>query len=525
MALFDYIRSRGLMPPKQAATTRDVPQSRITRAARVAGRAIRSAFQFNAAGFDRLNESWTATALPADWIITRNYRTLVARSREQAMNNDYARAFLRMCAQNIVGPKGILMKAAFKKADGTHDADVNRALKDAWEKWGHKNTADVAGKKSWRAVQRLLVKSAAQDGEFFLRIVTGKDAGPWGFAVQVIDPLRVPIDYNVDRYNGRNFIRHGIEFNRFGRPVNYHLSTVDDGEAEYEYAGVGYVTVPAEEMVHGFMEDLVGQKRGLPWMATALFRMRNMGAFEDAAIVNARVGASKMGFIQWKEGESPDFEEGDEPGLEFDAEPGSFNVLPEGAEMKEWLPQYPSGEFLPVFKTLLRGASAGFGVSYNNLASDLEGVNFSSIRQGTLDEREHWKELQEWLIESAVQPVQEAWLRYSLLKGRIKVKGKPLSPAILDELQDSISWQPRRWQWIDPTADVNAAVESKNNLLTSAGRIIREWGGDPDEVFADIAADIKAMQAAGIDEKYILASMGEALVPPPVAAEGSHPNS
>jgi lambda family phage portal protein len=524
--MFDFIRSRGLMPARAVEMPSTTPPSRPARALRAAGRAIRSAMQFNAAGFDRLNASWTGTALPADWIITRNYRPLVARSREQAMNNDYARAFLRMCSQNIVGPKGITMKAAFQKADGSHDADTSRALKAAWEQWGHKSTADVAGKKSWRAIQRLLVKSAVQDGEFFLRIVTGKDAGKWGFAVQVIDPLRVPVDYNVDRYNQSNFIRHGIEFTRFGRPVAYHLSTVDDGEAEYEYAGVGYTTVPADQMVHGFLEDLVGQKRGLPWMATALFRMRNMGAFEDAAIINARVGASKMGFVQWKEGQAPEFEDGDDPtSLEFDAEPGSFNVLPEGAEMKEWLPQYPSGEFLPVFKTLLRGASAGFGVSYNNLASDLEGVNFSSIRQGTLDEREHWKELQEWLIEDAIQPVQEAWLRYSLLKGRIKVKGKPLSPALLDELQGAISWQPRRWQWIDPTADVNAAVESKNNLLTSAGRIIREWGGDPDEVFADIAADIKAMEAAGIDEKYILASMGQALAPPPVASEGSHPNS
>jgi lambda family phage portal protein len=260
-------------------------------------------------------------------------------------------------------------------------------------------------------------------------------------------------------------------------------------------------------------------------MATALFRLRHVIGFEDAAIINARVGASKMGFLQWRDGQAPDWEDGDEPDMEIDAEPGAFPVLPDGAELKEWLPQYPSGEFLPVMKTLLRGATSGMGVAYNNLANDLEGVNFSSIRQGTLDEREHWKELQEWLTEDLVQPVFEAWLRYSLLKGRIKVNGKPLSPVLFAAIKKAVSWQPRRWQWIDPTADVNAAVESKNNLLTSAGRIIREWGGDPAEVFADIAADIKAMEAAGIAEKYILASMGQALAPTQAASEGAHPNS
>ncbi|KWI69670.1 phage portal protein [Burkholderia ubonensis] len=521
MGLFDFIRSRGVVPAKRA----QVPDSRPAQAMRAAARAIRSAFEFKAAAGGRLTGGWSATTVPADWIITRNLRPLVARSREQCMNNDYAKSFLRLCRQNIVGQNGVVMKAAFKKPRGGMDAEVNAALRGAWAKWGHKKNASVTGKRSWAAIQRQCVQSAAQDGEFFVRIVTGADAGPWGFSLQVIDPLRVPIDYNVDQYNHKNFIRHGIEFTQYGRPVAYHLTTVDEGEAEYQYGGVGYVRVPADEMVHGFIEDLVGQKRGLPWMATALFRLNHMAGFEDAAIINARVGASKMGFVQWQEGRAPEFDDGDEPGLEFDAEPGTFPVLPDGAELKEWLPQYPAGEFLPVYKTLLRGASAGMGVAYNNLANDLENVNFSSIRQGTLDEREHWKEMQEWLIEDLIQPVFEAWLRYSLLKGRIKAgNGTPLSAALLEKLTDAVTWQPRRWQWIDPTADVEAAINSMNALLASPGQIIRDWGNDPSEVWAEIAADIKAMREAGIPEQYIMGLLAGKLASP-TASEGAHPNS
>lgn len=519
MALFDFIRSRGLMP----ARTPEVQQQsdhRPARAMRAAARAIRSAFQFNAAGFDRLNGGWNAHALPADWIITRNLRPLVARSREQCMNNDYAKSFLRLCRQNVVGPNGVVLKMAFKKPRGGLDAATNEAVKAGWAEWGHKKNASVTGKRSWAAIQRQCVQSAAQDGEFFVRMIYGADAGPWGFSLQVIDPLRVSIDYNVDEWNNKNFIRHGIEFNRYGRPVAYHLTTVDEGEAEYQYAGVGYVRVPAEEMIHGYLEDLVGQKRGLPWMATALFRMRHMAGFEDAAIINARIGASKMGFIQWQQGEAPDFDEGEEPQMEFDAEPGAFPVLPEGAELKEWLPQYPAGDFLPVYKTLLRGATAGMGVAYNNLANDLEGVNFSSIRQGTLDEREHWKELQEWLIEDLVQPVFEAWLKYSLLKGRIP----GVSPALFVPLAKAAGWQARRWQWIDPTADVDAAINSMNALLKSPGQIIREWGDDPTEVWGEFAADIQAMKDAGIPEQYIMGLLSGKLATP-TASEGQHPNS
>src|SRR5690606_11543503 len=192
-------------------------------------------------------------------------------------------------------------------------------------------------------------------------------------------------------------------------------------EATYYQGGKKYVEIPAEQIVHLFRTEMVGQKRGLPWTATSLFRAKHLGAFEEAAVVNARVGAAKMGFIQWEEGFGPKFEDGEDV-PEIDAEAGVFETLPEGARLEKWEPQFPSGELAIFSKHMLRGMAAGFGVPYNELAADLEGVNFSSIRQGTLDSREHWKELQEWLIEQLVHPVFEAWLERALLGGKIKTK-------------------------------------------------------------------------------------------------------
>jgi lambda family phage portal protein len=267
-----------------------------------------------------------------------------------------------------------------------------------------------------------------------------------------------------------------------------------------------YHRIPAEEIIHGFLPEMVGQKRGLPWMATGLFRMKQLVGFENAAIVNARIGASKMGVIQWKEGRGPDLDDEELETFEMTAEPGEFPVLPEGAELHEWNPQYPSGEFATFNKAMLRGIAAGFGVLYNNLANDLEHVNFSSIRQGTLDEREHWKEMQEWLIEALIQPVFEAWLPRALLGGHITVKGRPLKAERIDRYS-VVSWQPRRWQWIDPRADVDAAIAAKNQMLLSPGQIIREQGRDPSDVWREIAADIEEMKAAGIPEEFIKAAI------------------
>lgn len=453
--------------------------------------------------------------MTADQVILRNQRTLVARSREQAQNNDYARAFLRMVRQNVVGPHGPLLQAAVKMASGKLDNPANEALEEAWSTWGEAENCDVTGKRSWRAIVRSVVNDTAKDGEFFVRMIYGRDAGPWGFALQTIDPQRCPVDMTEPARGDGSFVMHGIRFNRYGRPLAYAFRATSEGEADFFYGGNNYQWIPAEEIIHGFIEDMQGQKRGLPWMATSLFRMRHMNGMEDAAVVNARVGAAKMGFIQWKDGYGPELEDGEEV-PEIDAEAGVFETLPEGAEVVKWDPQYPNGEFAPFTKHMLRGMAAGMGVPYNELAADLEGVNFSSIRQGTLDSREHWKELQEWLVEVFVSRVYRAWLSVALLSGRIVTSaGRPLPPARIDRYQ-KVTWQSRRWDWIDPRADTQSAIDRKNNMLTSPSTIIREQGKDPMVVWNETARDMRSMVdalvAEGFDqskaEELVMLSMG-----------------
>lgn len=468
---------------------------------------------FTGASVDRFGTAWGTQPLTADDVINKNQRTLVARTREQAANNDYAKKYLRLCRNNIVGPKGVLLQAKSQDNTGKLDTQANEAIELAFDSWGHKANCDVTGKLSWRGIQAACINSAAKDGEFMVRMVFGADAGPWGFSLQMLDPQRCPVDMVEDRLPNGGFIRQGIEFNRFGRAMAFYFSTVDESDENYRWAGRDFVRIPAAEILHGFLDDMVGQKRGLPWMATSLFRMRHLGGMEEAALINARAGANKMGFIEWDEGTGDAWDEDDD--LIIDSEPGEFQVLPSGARVKDWSPQYPNGEFAVFTKQMLRGMASGMGVPYNDLASDLEGVNFSSIRQGTLDSRENWKELQEWLIENLHQPVFEAWLPRALLAGRINVKGRSLKPERIDRYS-AVEWQPRRWAWIDPSADVAAAEKSKNNMLQSPGRIIREGGSDPDTVWKETASDVKRMIDAYISqgiskemaEKLVMQSMG-----------------
>ncbi|MNS92675.1 hypothetical protein D3C72_1268180 [compost metagenome] len=166
---------------------------------------------------------------------------------------------------------------------------------------------------------------------------------------------------------------------------------------------------------------------------------------------------------------------------------------------------------------------------YNELAADLEGVNFSSIRQGTLDSRESWKDKQQWLIEGFYQRIFNAWLPRALLSGRIKVRGKAVS-AVNVAKYSAVEWQARRWDWIDPNADMKAAEGRKNNLLASPSSIIREQGKDPLAVWTETARDmrsmVEALEAEGFPadkaQEMVLLSMGrQPDKPTPPAAQGN----
>jgi lambda family phage portal protein len=470
-------------------------------------RPMRASRSYDAAITDRLTANWTTTPLTADQVIERNQRILVARSREEAQKNDYMKNFLRLCNQNIVGHRGFSLQAQTRLKNGELDRSANEAIEAWWRRWQRPENCDITGKRSFRRICKAAVQSAAKDGEFMIREIRGAAAGPMRYALQVLDPQRCPVDYNIERMAGGRFVRQGIEFSREGRPLAFYFMRGDPGHSAYTFNGSSLDRVPADEIIHGFLEDLIGQRRGLPWAATSLWRLHMLGGFEKAALTSAKAGASVGGFFEWDEGYGPEpDDEGEDEDLYIEAEGGVFQELPPGARMKEYKSQYPTGEFGPFQKAMLRGAGAGMGVAYVSFANDLEGVNFSSIRQGVLDERDHWMDLQEWLIETLIDRCYQNALEPSLLLGLVVGGGVRLRPENIARYRN-VYWQGRRWAWVDPTKDVKAEIDAKNNLLTAPSEIIRRRGDDPDTTWRTYAADIKAMRNAGVPDQFIMAAV------------------
>ena len=445
----------------------------------------------NAANTGRLEGNWSTTPTTPDAIIFQEWIKLVARSREQCQNNDHARKFIQLVRDNVAGPDGFNLNAQIKDPDGKMDILASKAIEQAYEVWSRKGNFDVTGVLSRADMERLVASTWAQDGEYLLVFRYGKEAGPYGFAVQAIDPMLLhPMQF--EKLANGNHVRHGIEFNQYNRPVAYWIRQQEEMQIGYTVGfGQKYEVIPAENVCHGFVSELVGQKRGLPQTRTALWRMKMVQGFEDAAVTNARVSASAMGFFR-----DPDADPDAGEDLPMEGEPGTFHNIA-NKEFVSWNPQFPSGDFEPFMKSCLRSISAGLGVSYNNLASDLEGVNFSSIRQGALDEREVWKGIQKWLTKSLCVPIYEKWLEYALLSEKILINGKPLRYDRIEKYK-AIEFQGRRWAWIDPSVDVAAAEKLLALKLRSRTSIMQEMGQDSEDTWEQISREQDEMDKLGV---------------------------
>lgn len=446
---------------------------------------------YEAASTDRLTASWTTAPTSPDQLIATSLRISKARAREQSRNNDYVKRYLGLLSSNVVGPVGVVMQARTKSANGQPDKPANAALEAGWREWSRREHCDIAQRLNWVKIQQLLVKTVATDGEFLVRIIRGRVAGKWGFALQPLDTELLDVSYNR-KMAGGGFIKFGIEFNQFLRPIAYHLVQQDPSADTYAYGGKRYVRVPAADILHDFIPTQVGQKRGITMMATALMRLNMLKGYEDAAVVNARVGAAKMGV--WEDvADVEDLagvaDDKDAAGnYLMDADPGGFFEAPPGKKLSSWDPQYPHDQFGEFVKATLRGIASGLDINYNSLANDLEGVSFSSIRAGVLEDRETWKALQIWWIDSFCRPVYEQWLPMALLTGNLRVGRGSLDPLREDKYRQ-VSWQPRRWAWVDPLKDQQANKLAIDEGLTSRSQVIRDQGMDPDEVWAEIESD------------------------------------
>jgi lambda family phage portal protein len=458
--------------------------SRVARLWRRADPPRRAQRGFAAARLDRFTAEWLAVSKSINEELRTDLDRLRQRGRELTNNNDYARKFRGMVENNIIGPGGVRLQARIEDAPGRPDRMANDAVETAWEEW--QRECDLAGRMHFRDLCENLVGGLPSDGEFLVRMVRGADAGNrFNFALQVIDVDRIDTHYN-GTYEGRRVIM-GVEVDGYDRALAVHVLSVHPSEA----AGSARQRerVPMENLIHGFKVERAGQVRGIPWMAPGMLSLHHLGGFMLSALLAAEHGANHFGFFLTPDGQPPIGLPDETTGQTIStSQPGTFDTLPTGYDFKPFDSKYPSETFGPFVKTALQRVATGWRVAYVSLANDLDGVNYSSIRSGVLEERDRWAADQEWFTKVFMEPVYRAWLDMALLSGAVVASnGSPL-PATKKTKFMAHEWQPRRWEWVDPQGDIAAKILMVKAGLMAPQDLAAAMGYDFEDTIKAIAA-------------------------------------
>lgn len=457
-------------------------QTRLSGAARSVQTPARSKRSYGGAQFGRTTADWVSTSSSADTELVSSLRTLRNRSRQLCRDNEYAKSAKRTIMLNVVG-RGVSLQAQVKKRRGDlFDDKINDSIEALWV---HSMTAQrihTGGKLSWARLLQMVIEGVFESGEVLVRIVRqkfGNSRVP--FALEIIESDQIVETFSGKSGDNGNEIRMGVEVDQWQRPVAYWMYPRHPGDTMVSatVAGQSYVRVPADDIIHVARFERPYQTRGVPWMHATLLKLRHMGGYEEAEIVAARASAAIMGFRQKPEVDIPgdgadDADDVMDGERVTDMAPGVIMDLEPGETFTGFNPSRPNAALDPFMRYMLRSVAAGVGCSYESLSRDYSQSNYSSSRLALLDDRDLWRTLQDWLIETLCQPIYERWLEMAVLSGALNLPAYETSP----EIYQAIRWAPRGWAWVDPVKEGSAARSDVRSGFRTLADVHAEQGDD-----------------------------------------------
>jgi lambda family phage portal protein len=450
--------------------------------------------RYNSAKVDRTTSDWLPSSQTTNMQLRYDLKRLRERSRDMAKNDPYAKKYFRLVKSNVIG-KGITLQVKTSDKTLKSDAVLTSKIEAKFREWGKKKNCTLSGKLSWLGVQQLFVTHLARDGEVVLRVVS-TSKNKFGIGLKFYSPQWLDEMYN-DTLPGGNRVIMSVEVDDDDMPVAYWL-TQPAGEYQRRNTTRYRTRVPASEIIHRFLinED-EDQARGVPWLHASMLRLKNLDGYEEAEIIAARIEACQMGFAIPPKDEisehNAEDDDGNEIQIEESVEPGVIRELPAGYDFKTFDPKHPNANAEGFKKGTLRGVAAGAEISYHTLVGDLEAVNYSSAKIGSLDDRDVWTDLQEFTIEALCEPVYEKWLESAFLNGVLDISLKDY------ERIKEPTFRARGWTWVEPFKEAQAHVIGLQYKMESLTDILAERGIDIQDFFATIKKERELAKDYDID--------------------------
>ena len=454
---------------------------------------------FDAARFSRELAEWHWDGGWENTDVLGSLPTIRARSREMAKNSPLYARFIQLMRENVVG-EGFRFKALphLRGEDPTTlDKDAARNLEYHWWRWCRNPYLVDAGRRlTLTQMLMLAVENWARDGEAFLLLDLSAQ-NRYGISLRIIRADCIDETVNFTTSTGR-VVRGGIEFDAdTGAPTAYYFNgECSDVTSTVYYRGKPRMRIDARYVIHLYERHDAGQVRGVPLGYAALVPLKMLEQYTREELTAARHEACTVGVF-----ESP-YAQGDPVANVSDKSKnqarqmirsGQELWLPSGYKYSSHTPSHPNRGWVDYSVGLQRLISTGLGVDFSELTGN--GADTISVvaRQAMLRTREMYKTRQGAVISLVLDRLWYAWLRSFL---RLSISGD-LTQDDFDRLGDH-DFQGRRWGWVEPTAEVNAAAIAVAHGWRTDAEVAAEFGNDIDDDITEAERIKAAKEQAGL---------------------------
>ena len=462
----------------------------------------RAGADYDAASADRLNYNWAAVNQAAELGNAPDRDTVRGRARDLERNADVAKAIIAAFVRNVIGG-GIKLQAR------TDNNKLNKQIEELFTEWCRPRNCDVTGRQSFQELMRMaVVRKKVDGGILFLKCYTPHGILP--FKLQALEVDELAVDQTEPSAIG-NYVVNGIEVDEYRRPVGYWIN-------KYDLNGIGTglpkaAFFPADKVIFYAQYTRPSQIREMSDIAATITRIRDMNQFVEAVSQKARMESCFGLAIKKKTpvGGGPQVAMRSAKNAidektkykNFQIAPGMLLQLALDEEVETINPTNSGSNAADFLRVQQRLAGAGQGVSYEAASRDLSQVNYSSARQGLIEDEITYAEERERLIDTVMSEVYTTFLFSAELAKMLDI------PAIWqgDRQWFKHEWVPAPRRWIDPLKEANA-----NRIALQTGekpfkQLAAEAGRDWQEQIDDIVEVQKYAMSKGLDLMAAIANV------------------
>ena len=447
---------------------------------------------YDAASYDRPNVNWRVINESAEMTDRVSRDIIRARARDLERNSDIMNSVTGAYKRNVFG-------AGYRLRAASGYEELDQKLEKLWKIWCKKQNCDVTGIQSFASMMRMAIQRKKIDGGIlFLKRYTSGGILP--FKLQALEVDELDLTAVAPRQKG-NKVAGGIEYNAFNRPAGYFIRQYAiDGTAIPEP-----VYVEAKDVIFFFTKTRPSQLREISDMTPTVTRIRDTNEFMRAVSIKERILSCLSVFVKRELPPATGVpgrgvrSYGDRDDKKYNDQgktltPGMIQYLNPGDDVFVVNPSGQATDAASYIKQEIRLIGSGQGLSYETVSRDMSESNYSSARQGIIEDEMTYADDRELLIE-VLDEIYESFVISAVLAGKVEIRDFwENRDAYLEH-----SWIQAPKKWIDPLKEANASRIALNTGQKTWADLASENGKDWKEQIDEMAEVLKYGNSRGID--------------------------